>query len=87
MPVMFSHFASLFGLEAIYFFHSYSAQLLSPILCMKILVTYSTSPVIQDFAIRSLLKHGPNVNFFYIPQLVQLLRHDSKGAPFTNIDA
>ncbi|ORY87534.1 hypothetical protein BCR37DRAFT_25 [Protomyces lactucae-debilis] len=43
------------------------------------LPAFKMHPLVLQYAVRSLESHPVEVTFFYVPQIVQLLRHDEKG--------
>lgn len=44
---------------------------------------YNRDPIILQYAHRVLVQHPVEVTFFYVPQIVQALRHDELGRLFT----
>ena len=41
---------------------------------------YNNDPILLQYAYRVLEEHDVSVTFFFVPQIVQALRHDSHGA-------
>jgi phosphatidylinositol 4-kinase A len=63
------------------------ADPISPPLALAIFRTlpYKTTPKYLNYAMRSLEAYPPELLFFYIPQIVQNLRHDENGYTETTI--
>lgn len=63
------------------------ADPISPPLALAIFRTlpYKTTPKYLNYAMRSLESYPPDLLFFYIPQIVQNLRHDENGYTETTI--
>lgn len=63
------------------------AEPISPPLALAIFRTspYKTVPKYLNYAMRSLESYPPDLLFFYIPQIVQNLRHDENGYTETTI--
>lgn len=63
------------------------ADPISPPLALAIFRTlpYKTTPKYLNYAMRSLESYPPELLFFYIPQIVQNLRHDENGYTETTI--
>ncbi|GMM39044.1 1-phosphatidylinositol 4-kinase [Saccharomycopsis crataegensis] len=40
---------------------------------------FGENPFVLQYAMKSLISHEVNVTFFYVPQIVQMLRYDSEG--------
>lgn len=55
-------------------------QPLSPVDAITLfLPPFNNNPYILQYAVRSLEHHDVNLTFFYVPQIVQSLRYDTKG--------
>lgn len=63
------------------------AEPISPPFALAIFRTapYKTNPKYLNYAMRSLESYPPDLLFFYIPQIVQNLRHDENGYTETTI--